>query len=83
MEACHEHIKLHLNTYKQKIVQKIDKNFEEEATQALVDTPIFALRVFEAVKCHKTLLKTPNFKDTTFKAKAKELFPHSTYFSSA
>ena len=77
LEACHEHIKLQLNT-----LQKTDKNCEANATKALNINPIHTLRVFEVEKCHRTLLKTANFKDNTFKAKAKELFPHSVYFKS-
>lgn len=62
-------------------LNNVDKNVEKAATKALSDNPVESLRVFEAVKCHQTLVKTANFKDATFKKTAKEIFPHSTYFA--
>ena len=63
-------------------LNNVDKKVEAEATKALSANPIHTLRVYNVVDCHKTLLKTPNFKDATFKKKAKEIFPDSTYFNS-
>ena len=78
LEACHEKIKLYT-----KVLKAGKKTyFEQEATKALGDNPTNTLKVFAVVDCHKSLLKTPGFKDNAFKAKAKELFPHSTYFES-
>ena len=58
------------------------------ALQALSDNPEKTLSVWQVIKMHKTLVKTGqnfvgfNDVDTAFKAKAKELYPLSTYFAS-
>ena len=78
LEACHEKVKLFT-----KVLKAGKKaNFEQEAVKALNDNPMHTLKVFAVVDCHKSLLKTPGFKDSAFKTKAKELFPYSTYFES-
>lgn len=50
------------------------------ALTALTETPTELLSVWTAVRVHKDLVKVGGGAATAFTAKAKEVFPHSTYF---
>ena len=58
-------------------------NAEQVAIEALAQTPQNRLNIKTLVSVHQTLKKVKGFKDESFKQKAKELFPLSTYFASA
>lgn len=83
INLAHELIKLDAQLFK-----TID-GFEKRANDALLahrhklrtsDTYVPKLRVWDAVKLHKTLKKTSGFEDKSFIESAKEIFPYSTYF---
>lgn len=66
-----------------------DGSFEKKATDALISHDqlkrkaaayVPKLRVWDAVKLHKTLKKSSGFSDKAFMEAAQEMFPHSTYF---
>ena len=50
-------------------------------TTALTATPTELLSVWEVIKAHKTLTKLAGADAAGFAAKAKDLFPMSTYFA--
>lgn len=54
-----------------------------KAVQVLEANPLKSLSIWQVIKMHQTLVKTGlNGVDTAFKAKAKQMFPLSTYFAS-
>lgn len=65
----HEHVKLI------RFFGKTAPDADTELTKALTESAQKDLRVKSVVQCDKTLQKVSNGKSTSFRAKAKELFP--------
>lgn len=86
IRVAHELIKLDMRLFSQTkpdaetlATETLQKHADQLKSSSQID--LSKLRVWDAVSLHKTLKKIPGFADASFKKKAKEMFPHSTYFS--
>jgi len=79
LEEHHEFIKTNMRV----LGVSASADWGAKATQALTENDQRTLSVWHVIKMHQTLVKTGlDGVDAAFKAKAKQLFPLSTYFAS-